>query len=153
MVTVGKAAPAFTLETDAGERLALKDLKGRAVVLYFYPKDDTPGCTVEACEFRDAFPRFKGSKAVILGISPDSVASHKKFKEKFALPFTLLADVDHDVAEKYGVWQKKSMYGKSYMGVARTTVLIDQDGKVAKVFEKVKPAGHAEAVEQALAAL
>jgi len=153
MVTVGKAAPAFTLDTDSGERLALKDLKGRAVVLYFYPKDDTPGCTVEACEFRDAFPRFKSSKAVILGISPDSVASHQKFKKKFDLPFTLLADVDHDVAEKYGVWQKKSMYGKSYMGVARTTVLIDPDGKVAKVFEKVKPAGHAEEVEQALAAL
>jgi len=153
MVTVGKAAPAFTLDTDSGERLALKDLKGRAVVLYFYPKDDTPGCTVEACEFRDAFPRFKSSKAVILGISPDSVASHQKFKQKFDLPFTLLADVDHEVAEKYGVWQKKSMYGKSYMGVARTTVLIDPDGKVAKVFEKVKPAGHAEEVEQALAAL
>lgn len=150
MVSVGKSAPAFSLDTDAGETLSLKDLKGRPVVLYFYPKDDTPGCTVEACEFRDAFPRFKGSKAVILGISPDSVKSHQKFKEKFGLPFTLLADEDHAIAEKYGVWQKKSMYGRSYMGIARTTFVIDKDGKVAKIFEKVKPKGHAEAVEQAI---
>jgi peroxiredoxin Q/BCP len=153
MVSVGKSAPAFSLDTDAGERLSLKDLKGRPVVLYFYPKDDTPGCTVEACEFRDAFPRFKGTKAVILGISPDSVASHVKFKKKFDLPFTLLADPDHAVAEKYGVWQKKSMYGRTYMGIARTTFVIDKDGKVAQVFEKVKPKGHAEAVEQAIDAL
>ena len=153
MVSVGKSAPAFSLDTDAGERLSLKDLKGRPVVLYFYPKDDTPGCTVEACEFRDAFPRFKSTKAVILGISPDSVASHVKFKKKFDLPFTLLADPDHAVAEKYGVWQKKSMYGRTYMGIARTTFVIDKDGKHAKVFEKVKPKGHAEAVEQAIDAL
>ena len=150
MVSVGKSAPAFSLDTDAGEKLSLKDLKGRPVVLYFYPKDDTPGCTVEACEFRDAFPRFKGSKAMILGISPDSVKSHQKFKEKFDLPFTLLADEDHAIAEKYGVWQKKSMYGRTYMGIARTTFVIDQDGKVAKIFEKVKPKGHAEEVEQAI---
>ena len=150
MVSVGKSAPAFSLDTDAGEKLALKDLKGRPVVLYFYPKDDTPGCTVEACEFRDAFPRFKGTKAVILGISPDSVKSHQKFKTKFDLPFTLLADEDHAIAEKYGVWQKKSMYGRSYMGIARTTFVIDKDGKVAKIFEKVKPKGHAEEVEQAI---
>ena len=150
MVSEGKSAPAFTLDTDSGETLSLKDLKGRPVVLYFYPKDDTPGCTVEACEFRDAFPRFKGTKAVILGISPDSVKSHQKFKEKFDLPFTLLADEDHAIAEKYGVWQKKSMYGRTYMGIARTTFLIDKDGKVAKVFEKVKPKGHAEEVEQAI---
>ena len=153
MISEGKSAPLFTLETDTGDRLALKDLKGRPVVLYFYPKDDTPGCTVEACEFRDAFPRFKGTKAVILGISPDSVKSHQKFKVKFDLPFTLLADEDHTIAEKYGVWQKKSMYGRSYMGIARTTFVIDKDGKVAKVFEKVKPKGHAEEVEQALDAL
>ena len=150
MVSVGKSAPAFSLDTDAGQKLSLKDLKGRPVVLYFYPKDDTPGCTVEACEFRDAFPRFKGSKAVILGISPDSVKSHLKFKEKFDLPFTLLADEDHAIAEKYGVWQKKSMYGRTYMGIARTTFVIDKDGKVAKIFEKVKPKGHAEEVEQAI---
>jgi peroxiredoxin Q/BCP len=150
MVSVGKTAPAFSLDTDTGERLSLKDLKGRPVVLYFYPKDDTPGCTVEACEFRDAFPRFKGTKAVILGISPDSVASHVKFKTKFDLPFTLLADPDHTIAEKYGVWQKKSMYGRTYMGIARTTFVIDKNGKVAKVFAKVKPKGHAEEVEQAI---
>jgi len=150
MISVGKSAPAFSLDTDAGEKLSLKDLKGRPVVLYFYPKDDTPGCTVEACEFRDAFPRFKGSKAIILGISPDSVKSHQKFKEKFGLPFTLLADEDHAIAEKYGVWQKKSMYGRTYMGIARTTFVIDKDGKVAKIFEKVKPKGHAEEVEQAI---
>ena len=150
MVSVGKSAPAFSLDTDAGEKLSLKDLKGRPVVLYFYPKDDTPGCTVEACEFRDAFPRFKGSKAIILGISPDSVKSHLKFKEKFDLPFTLLADEDHAIAEKYGVWQKKSMYGRTYMGIARTTFVIDKDGKVAKIFEKVKPKGHADEVEQAI---
>lgn len=150
MISVGKSAPAFSLDTDAGEKLSLKDLKGRPVVLYFYPKDDTPGCTVEACEFRDAFPRFKGSKAVILGISPDSVKSHQKFKEKFDLPFTLLADEDHAIAEKYGVWQKKSMYGRTYMGIARTTFVIDKGGKVAKIFEKVKPKGHAEEVEQAI---
>ncbi|HEY6783754.1 MAG TPA: thioredoxin-dependent thiol peroxidase [Gemmatimonadales bacterium] len=150
MISVGKSAPAFSLDTDAGEKLSLKDLKGRPVVLYFYPKDDTPGCTVEACEFRDAFPRFKGSKAIILGISPDSVKSHQKFKEKFDLPFTLLADEDHAIAEKYGVWQKKSMYGRTYMGIARTTFVIDKDGKVAKIFEKVKPKGHAEEVEQAI---
>jgi len=150
MVSVGKSAPAFSLDTDAGEKVSLKDLKGRPVVLYFYPKDDTPGCTVEACEFRDAFPRFKGSKAIILGISPDSVKSHLKFKEKFDLPFTLLADEDHAIAEKYGVWQKKSMYGRTYMGIARTTFVIDKDGKVAKIFEKVKPKGHAEEVEQAI---
>ena len=150
MVSVGKSAPAFSLDTDSVEPLSLKDLKGRPVVLYFYPKDDTPGCTVEACEFRDAFPRFKGTKAVILGISPDSVASHQKFKKKFDLPFTLLADPDHEIAEKYGVWQKKSMYGRTYMGIARTTFVIDKDGKVAKVFEKVKPKGHAEEVEQAI---
>lgn len=150
MISVGKSAPAFSLDTDAGEKLSLKDLKGRPVVLYFYPKDDTPGCTVEACEFRDAFPRFKGSKAIILGISPDSVKSHQKFKEKFDLPFTLLADEDHAIAEKYGVWQKKSMYGRTYMGIARTTFVIDKGGKVAKIFEKVKPKGHAEEVEQAI---
>jgi peroxiredoxin Q/BCP len=153
MVSEGKSAPAFSLETDTGEKLSLKDLKGRPVVLYFYPKDDTPGCTVEACEFRDAFPRFKGTKAVILGISPDSVKSHQKFKTKFDLPFTLLADPEHAVAEKYGVWQKKSMYGRSYMGIARTTFVIDRDGKVAKIFERVKPKGHAEEVEQAIDAL
>ncbi|HVZ78480.1 MAG TPA: thioredoxin-dependent thiol peroxidase [Gemmatimonadaceae bacterium] len=153
MIAPGKAAPAFTLDTDEGTPLSLKDLKGKPVVLYFYPKDDTSGCTTEACEFRDAFPRFRKSKAVILGVSPDSVKSHQKFKAKYDLPFTLLADPEHEVCEKYGVWQEKSMYGRKYMGVARTTYIIDANGKVAKVFEKVKPAGHAEEIEAALKAL
>ena len=153
MLAPGKAAPAFTLETDAGERLTLKDLRGRPVVLYFYPKDDTSGCTTEACEFRDAFPQFTTSKAEILGVSPDSVESHRKFKAKYDLPFTLLADPEHAVAEKYGVWKEKSMYGRTYMGVERTTYVIDAAGKIAKVFQKVKPAGHAEEVRTALAEL
>ena len=116
-------------------------------MLYFYPKDDTPGCTVEACELRDAFPRFSKSNAVILGVSPDNVASHQKFKRKFELPFTLLADTDHAIAERYGVWVEKSMYGKQYMGVQRATFIIDAEGTVAKVFPKVKPEGHAAEVE------
>jgi len=153
MLAPGKAAPAFTLDTDAGERMSLKDLKGRPVVLYFYPKDDTTGCTTEACEFRDAFPKFRKSKAVILGVSPDDVKSHQKFKVKYDLPFTLLADTAHEVAQRYGVWKEKSMYGRKYMGVERTTVIIDSAGRVARVFSKVKPKGHAQAVEAALAEL
>ncbi len=153
MPTIGKAAPAFSLETDTGEKLALKDLKGQNVVLYFYPKDDTSGCTTEACEFRDSMPRFKKGGAVILGISPDGVKSHQKFKAKYDLPFTLLADTEHAIAEKYGVWKEKSMYGRKYMGVERTTFLIDAKGVLRQVFEKVKPAGHAEEVAAALAAL
>jgi len=153
MPVVGKSAPAFTLDTDTGERLSLRDLKGKPVVLYFYPKDDTSGCTAEACEFRDAFPRFDKSKAVILGVSPDPVKSHQKFKAKYELPFTLLADTDHAVAEQYGVWKEKSMYGRKYMGVERTTFIIDAAGKMAKIFEKVKPQGHAAEVEAALATL
>jgi len=153
MPVVGKPAPAFTLDTDTGERLSLRDLKGKPVVLYFYPKDDTSGCTAEACEFRDAFPRFDKSKAVILGVSPDQVKSHQKFKAKYELPFTLLADTDHAVAEQYGVWKEKSMYGRKYMGVERTTFIIDAAGKMAKIFEKVKPQGHAAEVEAALATL
>ncbi|MHB1864040.1 MAG: thioredoxin-dependent thiol peroxidase [Gemmatimonadaceae bacterium] len=153
MLAPGRAAPAFTLETDAGERISLKDLRGRPVVLYFYPKDDTTGCTTEACEFRDAFPKFRKSRAVILGVSPDDVKSHQKFKAKYDLPFTLLADTKHEVCEKYGVWKEKSMYGRKYMGVERTTVIIDAAGRVARVFSKVKPKGHAQAVEEALAEL
>jgi len=153
MPTIGKAAPAFTIETDTGETLALEDLKGRNVVLYFYPKDDTSGCTTEACEFRDLIPRFRNGSAVILGVSPDSVKSHQKFKARYELPFTLLADTEHVIAEKYGVWKEKSMYGRKYMGVERTTFLIDAKGVLRQVFEKVKPAGHADAVAEALAAL
>lgn len=153
MPTIGKSAPAFSLLTDTGEKVSLKDFKGKTVVLYFYPKDDTSGCTTEACEFRDLMPRFTKGKAVILGISPDDVKSHAKFKAKYDLTFTLLADTEHAVAEKYGVWKEKSMYGRKYMGVERTTFLIDGAGKLRQVFEKVKPAGHADAVAEAIAAL
>ena len=147
MVQEHEHAPDFTVQTDEGKDLRLSGLRGQPVVLYFYPKDDTPGCTVEACELRDAFPRFKTSKAVILGVSPDDVTSHQKFKRKFDLPFTLLADTDHAIAERYGVWVEKSMYGRQYMGVQRATFIIDADGTVAKIFPKVKPEGHAAEVE------
>ncbi len=153
MPTIGRVAPAFTLLTDTGEAVSLKDFRGSNVVLYFYPKDDTSGCTEQACEFRDSFPRFRRKGAVILGVSPDSVKSHVKFKAKFDLPFTLLADTDHVACEKYGVWKEKSMYGRKYMGVERTTFVIDAKGKLRWVFEKVKPAGHADEVAAALAAL
>ncbi len=146
-------APDFTAETDAGDPLTLSALRGRPVVLYFYPADDTPGCTTEACEFRDLFPRFDTAGAVVLGVSPDSAASHAKFKAKYALPFTLVADPDHRIAEAYGVWREKQMFGRRYMGVERTTFVVDRDGRVARVFERVKPAGHAEAVAAALAEL
>jgi peroxiredoxin Q/BCP len=146
-------APDFTLDTDAGDPLTLSSLRGRPVVLYFYPKDDTSGCTTEACEFRDLFPRFDTAGAAVLGVSPDPVRSHARFKAKYHLPFTLLADTDHRVAEAYGVWQEKQLYGRKYMGVERTTFVIDRDGRVARVFAKVKPAGHAEEVAGALAEL
>jgi peroxiredoxin Q/BCP len=151
MIEVGKTPPDFTLLTDEGTPLTLSALRGRNVVLYFYPRADTPGCTIESCEFRDAFPRFEGRDAVILGISPDTVADQAKFKKKFDLPFTLLADADHAVAEQYGVWKEKKNYGKTYMGVDRTTFLIGPDGRVTHIFEKVKPQGHAAEVEAAIA--
>jgi peroxiredoxin Q/BCP len=153
MLSPGSPAPDFTLPTDDGRVLRLSELRGRNVVLFFYPKDDTPGCTTEACELRDAFPRFEGLDAVILGVSPDGVKSHQKFKRKFQLPFTLLADTGHAVAESYGVWQEKSMFGHKYWGNARTTFLIAPDGTVARVFEKVKPEGHAAEVASAIAEL
>jgi len=151
--TEGEQAPEFTLESDEGKQVSLKSLRGAPVVLYFYPKDDTSGCTTEACEFRDLFPRFEAGGAVVLGVSPDDVKSHVKFKKKYGLPFTLLADTEKEAAQAYGVWKEKSMYGRKYMGVERTTFLIDAKGKVARVFEKVKPAGHAAEVQEALAAL
>lgn len=150
---VGKPAPPFSLPSSTGKKIALKDLKGKLVVLYFYPKDDTPGCTQEACGFRDAYRRFEDLGAMLLGVSPDSLAKHEKFIKKYSLPFPLLADEDHSVAEKYGVWQEKSLYGRKYMGIARTTFVIDRAGKIAKVFEKVKPAGHEGEVLAALEAL
>ncbi len=153
MLELGAAAPDFTVLTDDGSPLTLSSLRGKPVVLYFYPKDDTSGCTVEACEFRDMFPRFDSSKAVILGVSPDNVKSHVKFKAKFELPFTLLADTEKVIAMAYDVWKEKSMYGKKYMGIERTTFVIDAKGNIAQIFSKVKPAGHAAEVMHALQAL
>jgi peroxiredoxin Q/BCP len=150
MLKEGNRAPDFTAATDTGESLSLSSLRGRSVVLYFYPKDDTPGCTVEACEFRDSLRTFEGLDAVVLGVSPDSVKKHQRFKTKYSLPFTLLADPDHSIAESYGVWGEKMMFGKKYMGVLRTTFVIDGEGRIAKIFRGVKPEGHAQEVEQAL---
>jgi len=138
--------PDFTLTTDSGEQFSLSSVRGRTVVLYFYPKDDTSGCTMESCAFRDLFPRFASSDAVILGISPDDVASHQKFKSKYNLPFTLLVDENHALAEQLGLWVEKQMYGQKYMGVARTTFIIGPDGEVQHIFARVNPAGHAEEV-------
>jgi peroxiredoxin Q/BCP len=147
---VGDKAPAISLPSDTGETVTLASLKGKTVIVYFYPKDDTSGCTTEACEFRDLFPRFSQHDAVVLGVSPDSVASHAKFKAKYELPFTLLADVDKVVCQAYGVWKEKSMYGRKYMGVERTTVVIDGKGVITHIFEKVKPKGHAQEVMGAM---
>ena len=153
MVDIGDAAPDFTLPTDGGGSVTLSALKGRPVVLYFYPKDDTSGCTKEACAFRDLHPDFGRIDATILGASKDSVAKHDKFKAKYALPFTLIADEEGKMLEAYGVWVEKSMYGKKYMGIERATYLIDADGKVAQIWRKVKVPGHAEAVLKAAQAL
>jgi peroxiredoxin Q/BCP len=149
----GDPAPDVRLETDSGESLRLVDLKGKNVVLYFYPKSDTPGCTKEACEFRDAWASYKTLGAVVLGVSPDGVAAQSRFKTKYSLPFQLLADTDRKVVEAFGVWKEKSMYGRKYMGVERTTFLIGKDGRIARIFAKVKPAGHAAEVLEALEAL
>ncbi|MBK8003712.1 MAG: thioredoxin-dependent thiol peroxidase [Gemmatimonadetes bacterium] len=153
MLKPGAKAPAFKLPASGGETIGLKDLKGKPVVLYFYPKDDTSGCTTEACEFRDHWKAVRKAGAVVLGVSPDPVTAHDKFRAKYKLPFPLLADVDHAVAEAYGVWGEKSMYGRKYFGILRTTFLIGADGKIVKVFEKVKPKGHAAEVLAALAGL
>jgi len=150
MVERGSVAPDFTLPSDAGDPVRLSALRGRKVVLYFYPKDDTPGCTAQACELRDALPRFDGVAAVVLGVSPDPVASHRKFREKHGLNFPLLSDEDHSVAEAYGVWVEKSMYGRTYMGIERSTFLIGEDGTVLEAWRKAKPAGHAAMVAAAL---
>src|SRR3989338_3533131 len=140
----GDKAPEFKVVSNEGKEVSLKDYKGKAkVILYFYPKDDTPGCTVEACSFRDSVREIQKTDAVVLGVSPDGVDSHRKFVEKFKLPFILLSDEDKAVCKEYGVWVKKSMYGKEYMGVARTTFVVGQDGKIEKIYEKVKPEGHA----------
>ena len=150
MVTDGQPAPDFTLRSDTGESVTLSSLRDRSVVLYFYPKDDTPGCTTQACGIRDAWGDFERAGAVVLGVSPDDKESHEKFKQKFDLPFTLLADTDHEVADAYGVWGEKTYAGKTYMGVLRSTFVIDGDGNVARIFRDVKPAEHAEQVLEAL---
>jgi peroxiredoxin Q/BCP len=142
----GHKAPEISATTDTGELFTLSSLKGKNVVLYFYPKADTPGCTKESCEFRDTTKKFAKENTVIVGVSPDKSAAQAKFKAKFDLPFTLLADEDHKVAEDYGVWKEKSMYGKKYMGIERTTFVIDTKGVIKKIFEKVKVEGHAEEV-------
>lgn len=149
----GAKAPDFTLPTHDGSKLKLSSLKGAPVVLYFYPKDDTPGCTKEACGFRDAKTKLAKFAAVVLGVSPDTPESHEKFRKKYALPFTLLADVDHKVAEKYGAWREKNMYGKKSMGIARSTFIIDAAGRVAKVFRAVRADGHDVQVLAALESL
>ena len=145
----GSVAPNFAAKDANGETVRLKDLRGQKVVLYFYPKDDTPGCTKEACSFRDAFADFKKRNIKVLGVSVDSEASHKKFAAKYKLPFTLLADPDHSIADAYGVYGEKKFMGRTYMGVKRITFLIDEKGKVKKVFEKVKPEEHAQDVLEA----
>jgi len=147
---IGDKAPSFKLKNQDAKVVSLSDLKGKPVVLYFYPKDNTSGCTKEACNFRDEFPKFGKMKAEIIGVSADSVESHKKFTEKYKLPFNLLSDEKKDVLEKYGVWQEKSMYGKKYMGIVRTTFIIDAKGKISKIFPKVKVENHNEEVMEAL---
>jgi peroxiredoxin Q/BCP len=147
---VGQKAPDFNVKDDSGKTVKLSDLKGKKVVLYFYPKDDTPGCTTEACNFRDGIAAIKKLGAVVLGVSADSVESHQKFKKKFELNFPLLADTDREIIEAYDVWKEKSMYGRKYMGIERTTFIIGKDGKVTHIFPKVKVAEHADAVREAL---
>jgi thioredoxin-dependent peroxiredoxin len=151
VVSEGEPAPDFSATTDSGERVSLSDFRGKPVVLYFYPKDDTPGCTAQAQGIRDAYAEFERAGAVVLGVSPDDEASHVKFKEKYDLPFTLIADPEHEIAERYGTWGEKSYMGKTYWGVSRTTFLIASDGTVMKVMHEVKPDTHADDVLAALA--
>jgi len=153
LIEAGRKAPTLTLSDQSGTCHRLSDYAGQPVVLYFYPKDDTPGCTQETCDFRDRLPQFKKSKAVVFGVSILDEKSKAKFADKYDVNFPLLADADHAVAEKYGVWQEKTNYGRKYMGIARTTYLIDGDGKVAKRWDNVKVTGHAAAVYEALAEL
>jgi len=150
VVEEGAPAPDFELRTDDGETVRLSALRGKPVVLYFYPKDDTPGCTTEACEFRDAYDRFRERGVEILGVSPDTEASHRKFKTKYELPFTLLADPDHEAAEAYGVWKEKRQYGRTYQGVERSTFIVDAEGNVARAMRGIKAAGHAAQVLETL---
>lgn len=146
MPAEGKKAPAFTLPSVRGGTVSLKDLKGKPIVLYFYPKDNTPGCTQEACDFRDNFARVQAKGAVVLGVSPDSVSSHEKFRSEYDLPFDLLSDESHDMLEKYDVWKEKNMYGRKFLGVERTTILIDGDGVIRRIWPKVNVKGHVDEV-------
>lgn len=150
MLEPGARAPDFTLEGDDGKTHSLSDFAGKTVILYFYPKDNTPGCTVEACEFRDAAPAYKRKKAVVIGVSPDSVASHGRFRDKHGLNFLLLADPDHAVAEAYGAWGDKVLYGRKFKGIIRSTFVIDPKGKIARAEYKVSPKGHAAAILESL---
>jgi peroxiredoxin Q/BCP len=150
MLKVGDNAPDFKLQSDSGETISLSGLRGKQVILYFYSKDNTPGCTTEACEFRDRLPEIQSEGAVVLGVSPDSIKSHEKFRDKYQLTFPLLSDPDHAVAEAYGAWGEKKMYGKTYEGILRTTFLIDGKCKVQQIFEKVKAKGHGDQVLEAL---
>ncbi len=150
MIAENEKAPEFTLTSDRGEAISLSAFRGKKVVLYFYPKDDTPGCTTEACSFRDAYDDMLAKGAVVMGVSPDKEASHGRFRDKYGLPFYLLSDPDHAVAEAYGAWGEKVRYGKTYEGILRTTFVIDENGVVSRVFPNVKPDGHA---QQVLAAL
>ena len=150
MIAEGDKAPNFSLEADDGTTVTRDSLAGKNVVLFFYPKDNTSGCTKEACDFRDAFPRFGKVDAVVMGVSPDSLESHRKFKTKYELPYRLLSDEGHKVADSFGVWKEKSLYGRKYMGIERTTVIIDRKGRIARVFPKVKVPGHALEVEKAV---
>jgi peroxiredoxin Q/BCP len=146
LLSVGDKAPAFSTKDQDGKTVKLSDFKGRKAVLYFYPKDDTPGCTKEACSFRDAWSQLKRRQVAVLGVSVDDEKSHRKFADKFSLPFTLLADTDKSIVKAYGAWGEKNMYGRKYMGTRRVTYLIDEKGKVAAVWPKVKPEGHAEEI-------
>ena len=150
---VGEQAPEFSGQADDGSTITLSSLRGAPVVLFFYPKDDTSGCTVEACSFQESLPRFESLAAKVIGVSPDPVKSHLKFKAKFDLAYPLIADTEKVICSAYGVWGEKSMYGRKYWGVNRTTFVIDADGRIAEVFEKVKPQDHAAAVAEAVAAL
>ncbi|RUL89638.1 thioredoxin-dependent thiol peroxidase [Tautonia sociabilis] len=153
MIEAGTPAPDFSLLDQHGKAVSLKELKGKPVVLYFYPRDATPGCTTEACDFRDAIAEYEKAGAIVLGVSPDGVSSHQKFAGKLGLPFSLLADAEKEVCQRYGVWQEKTLYGKRSMGVVRTTFLIDSDGIVRKVFPKVRVQGHVAEVLEALRSL
>ena len=150
MISEGDQLPKFSLEADDGTVVTRDSLAGKNVVLYFYPKDDTSGCTKEACDFRDALPRFGKIDAVVVGVSPDSLESHRKFKKKYQLPYLLLSDPDHQLANAFGVWKEKSMYGRKYMGIERTTAIVDRKGRVARIFSKVKVPGHVAEVEEAV---